>query len=388
MPTEAIEHIVETEAPTEPTTKEPDPPASLEATVGAHVAVSLGTFSLQGTICELSDTHASVLVTNWRLRGRSRVRLHVCREQLQVLPTPPPLDAWGRVEHAQRIKRQANVHFANKDYAAALALYQQAVQTISHVNHTPASPNELRADLVVVLITCCNNAGMCATHLGKWSSMERLVYQGLLIGDALYQKRGKSKILQVLIREGTPESKILGDWRCKSLLLHARALVELSDADLALKILQRAQSICDEFQTSHGKQIRKWTYAAQVKRRELRLKEKERAQAMFAPIESIKQETKESIKEQDKEGDEIPKSPKSTDSPPGSPRSVTESPPSILRSPTNPAPTITKRVSFSHDTKDTEDEWNAEVLTGLCIAGGILLASGYGLVQLFARSKK
>jgi hypothetical protein len=69
------------------------------------------------------------------------------------------MDAHEKVELAQSQKLKATEYFSKKkDYALALNAYAGALDAVRNVQHDNSSTNEVRADLIVTMVTCSNNA--------------------------------------------------------------------------------------------------------------------------------------------------------------------------------------------------------------------------------------
>ena len=128
----------------------------------------------------------------------------------------------------------------------ALSSNARAVEAVRYVHHDARSSNELRADLVEVMVTCSNNAATCCVRLRRWPEAGRHARNALVILDALYAKRGK-KIHGVLTLVGASDAKLFGEWRSKSLLIAAKASTNQSDHDEALERSRAARRCVDEF---------------------------------------------------------------------------------------------------------------------------------------------
>jgi hypothetical protein len=69
------------------------------------------------------------------------------------------MDAYEKVELAQSQKLKATEYFSKqKDYSLALNSYAGALEAVRDTQHDHSSTNEVRADLVVTMVTCSNNA--------------------------------------------------------------------------------------------------------------------------------------------------------------------------------------------------------------------------------------
>eukprot|EP00978_Attheya_sp_CCMP212_P049470 scaffold669091_cov59-Attheya_sp.AAC.1 len=176
-----------------------------------------------------------VTLTSWRLANRSRVVCHF--PSVQALQTHDrnkenvsltaagndglsvvrkhklaEMGTYERVEFAQSQKVVANAQFLAQHFEVALNLYANAIESVRYVQHDSRSTNQLRADLVTLMVTCNNNAGTCCIQLGKWVEATRFARNALVLLDALYGKRGK-KIHTLLVEEGMGDEKLFGEWR-------------------------------------------------------------------------------------------------------------------------------------------------------------------------------
>lgn len=103
----------------------------------------------------------SIALSSWRLRGRANVTCHVVTPPPQVVRkhTLSEMDAYEKVELAHSQKQKATEYFSKKkDYSLALNSYAGALDAVRNVQHDSSSTNEVRADLVLTMVTCSNNA--------------------------------------------------------------------------------------------------------------------------------------------------------------------------------------------------------------------------------------
>jgi tetratricopeptide (TPR) repeat protein len=218
---------------------------SVPACVGDDVICQYG----RGILKEISSdsSNYTIELSSWRLSGRSNVTCHVT--------TPPKvvrkhslseMDATERVALAKSLKAQAANYFADKDYDSALNTYASAVDKVRNVQHDHTSTNEVRADLVVIMITCSNNAATCCIKLQKWEEASKFAKNALILLDALYGKRGM-KIHTILNQEGIIDGKLFGEWRVKSYLVVARACMEQGEIGDAIVILKKARTMGMQF---------------------------------------------------------------------------------------------------------------------------------------------
>ena len=252
-------------------------------------------------------TKYQVELKSWRLAGRSKVRCYLFRDAIKVVRRKmlSEMSAQERVEFAQRQKASALQSFKEKRYQQALNLYAGAVDAVRYVQHDASSSNETRADLVVVMVTCSNNAATCCVQLGRWKDAARFAQNALVLLDALYGKRGL-KIHTILIaderRGGNDlcDAKLFGEWRVKSYLVVAKAQAQKKEYTEANEILRRARSIILEYTAdanneevdsitkasitnllSQDKAIRRFIANFAGQKKAEKEKQKKRAQAMF-----------------------------------------------------------------------------------------------------------
>lgn len=260
--------------------------------VGSEVSTSYG----RGKVTEIRHDGQTVVVrvSSWRLAGRSTVTCYLSMDSVQVIRPKKifEMTAYEKVEHAEQLKKQASSRFSAKDYSEALQLYAEAVDAVRYVQHKKDSTNELRADLLIVMITCCNNAGTCCLQLKEWDRAQKFAKNALVLLEALHEKKGNSNILKLLNREGTSDSKLFGAWMVKSRLVIARGLAERHDVDGAIDNLKNALEMISEnkkdedpiFRQLHNqeKEVRKLLASCKDRIKAARKKEKQRARAMFS----------------------------------------------------------------------------------------------------------
>jgi hypothetical protein len=189
---------------------------SIPAEVGSEVLTQWG----RGKVTEIRNdsqkTHV-VMISNWRLAGRSRVKCFVAARDIQVVKPHKIYDmsVFEKVEHANELKEQAAVKFAVKDWEAALEICAKAIDTVRYVQHGSDSTNEVRADLIVIMITCGNNCATCCVQLKKWQLAEKYAVNALVLVDALEKRKDESKIRKIINRDGIGDSQLFGAWKAK-----------------------------------------------------------------------------------------------------------------------------------------------------------------------------
>ena len=246
----------------------------------------------------------SIAISSWRLGGRSTAICHVTSPPPRVVRkhTLREMDAHERIQYAKAEKATASSYFSEKkDYQLALEKYAEAVDAVRNVQHDYTSTNEVRADLIVVMVTCSNNAATCCVKLKKWPEASKFAKNALILLDALYGKRGK-KIHTILSKEGTIDAKLFGEWRVKSYLVVARSCMEEGEVADALAVLKKARTVAmgyvDEITakqqtcskeeraslkslTLQVKEIRRLSAICSEKKKATKQREKKRAMAMF-----------------------------------------------------------------------------------------------------------
>jgi tetratricopeptide (TPR) repeat protein len=155
-----------------------------------------------------------------------------------------------RIELANQHKTNASKQFTSKKYDIALQTYAAAVSIARDRQHDPTT-NELRADLVVLMITCSNNAATCCIKLNQYTEAKKHSQNALILCDALYTKRNM-KVHTVLRNDGISDAKIFGEWRIKSYIIISHcALVDnkggIQEYDVIVGILKKAHGIAIEY---------------------------------------------------------------------------------------------------------------------------------------------
>jgi tetratricopeptide (TPR) repeat protein len=157
-----------------------------------------------------------------------------------------------RIELANQYKANASTQFTSKKYDIALQTYAAAVSIARDRQHDPTT-NELRADLVVLMITCSNNAATCCIKLNQYTEAKKHAQNALILCDALYTKRNM-KVHTILRNDGIHDAKMFGEWRIKSYIIISHcALVDknngggIEEYDVIVGILKKAHGIAIEY---------------------------------------------------------------------------------------------------------------------------------------------
>lgn len=356
----------------------------------------------RGRVLSISndDDKCVVELMSWRLAQRCTVKCFLRLSDVSVVrkKTLYEMNAFEKVHYAQQVKQTATAHFAKKEYNNALADYDKAVHAVRFVQHDANSTNELRADLLVLMITCCNNAGTCCILLQEWQEAIKFGNNALVLLEALYEKRGM-RVHSILNKDGISDAKLFGEWKCKSLLIKARGLLERADYDDSMEALKQAHvaiamymesdqlqdaDFQAEYQTLHKQSVlvKRMRATCFQKRKAVKQKEKQRAQAMFGSPEQKKKSVK------------IASTAETTASE-NKKASAAEQPTALNMGDDRP-PLIKKRsVSFSDDTKpgtdvmneeeEKEEPWYEEHKEALILSGIVGLAA---LTTIFLRSRK
>jgi len=365
---------------------------SIQATVGCDVTTMFG----RGRVDEIRDDGKLIVtLSSWRLAGRSQVICSLSPKSVQVVMNKKVYDMtmFEKVEHAERLKEKANGLFSGKKYSEALNLYAESVDAVRYVQHQKDSTNELRADLLVVMITCCNNAATCCLYLKDWVRAQKFGQNALVLLEALHEKRKDSRILKLLDREGTSDSKLFGAWMAKSHRAIARGLAERGNTEEAINQLRKAQECLSSYKKegdvmfqqlqTQQKEILKLLFTCKERLKVERKKERQRALAMFGSAE----EKKENENREDSRFEapqtkphEIPSQTQPDRDDTGLPRreeSTIEGPPLL---------NVKKRVSFADGSSpgdgvpeevdaESESTFFEEHKEALFVLGGIILSS-------------
>ena len=270
---------------------------SVKPEIGNDVMTVYG----RGKVIELRPNDQCVVqISSWRLAGRSKVTCYLARDAVQVVRPHKQYEmtVHEKVEHGQELKKQASTMFCAKKYKEALELYAKAVDAVRYAQHTKDSSNELRSDLLVVMITCCNNAATCSLQLREWDRALEFGKNAVILLDALYEKKGNSKIHELLNKEGFKDSQLFGAWKAKSYLVMARALAERHFTEESIDNLKKGLNVVTEYKKEDDsmykqlqgqeKELYKLLVACKERRKAERKKEKQRARAMFGATEEKK----------------------------------------------------------------------------------------------------
>jgi tetratricopeptide (TPR) repeat protein len=279
---------------------------SVPVTVGCDVICTYG----RGRVMELRTTTAPlspivvVRISSWRLAHRSRVTCFMNVNSVQVVRPYQvyEMSVVEKIEHALELKQHAATQFTQKDYVGALQTYAKAVDSVKFVQHTPNSTNSVRADLLVVMITCSNNAATCCSKLEQLDEAKKHAQQALSLVEALEAKKGL-KIHAELQREGHSDVRVFGEWKVKSLMIIAHVLVEKDEVVEALEVIKKAREVIAAYTATkpvdadatapqplptskpllgNDKDLVKLLARCKERRKAQLKREKQRAQAMFA----------------------------------------------------------------------------------------------------------
>lgn len=289
---------------------------SVEPQVGSDVICMAG----RGRVVDirrLPEMVVVVRVSSWRLAGRSLVTCYLQPNAVHVVRKKQvyEMSVFEKVERAVEFKQQAATLFQAKDYSAALAVYALAVDAVKYVQHTPHdSPNVVRADLLVVMVTCSNNSGTCAIRLQQWEMAQRYAKQALDLLLAMEQKRGK-RIHKELEKAGHTDSKVFGEWQVKSYMILATALSEKGESASAMEKIKIAREIVSRYPESKqlqqkDRELIKLYNRYKEQKKALANKEKLRARAMFADADTTTTTSKRDNAEPAEKRSDTPRKPR------------------------------------------------------------------------------
>ena len=276
----------------------------------------------QANSTDTKDIKYVITLTSWRLANRSLVKCYLNKKSFRVVRKKfkHEMSAYEKVSMGKSKKKEATQQFIQSDYNKALVLYSEAIGFVRYVQHNANSTNELRADLLELMVTCNNNAATCCMKLKQWQEAKRFAKNALVLLDALYGKRGM-KIHSVLGKDGISDAKLFGEWKGKSLVIVAKALMNSKDYEQAIEWLKKAKDWIDPYVlttnqnsetynstiqkskeifassqstlSSMEKEINRLLHTCMQRKKAVNEKEKKRAKAMFGTKSSAK--TKDSI---------------------------------------------------------------------------------------------
>eukprot|EP00531_Pseudo-nitzschia_arenysensis_P003897 CAMPEP_0116151382 /NCGR_PEP_ID=MMETSP0329-20121206/20065_1 /TAXON_ID=697910 /ORGANISM="Pseudo-nitzschia arenysensis, Strain B593" /LENGTH=484 /DNA_ID=CAMNT_0003647987 /DNA_START=114 /DNA_END=1568 /DNA_ORIENTATION=+ len=265
---------------------------SISPVVGSNVITKWG----RGKVIEIRDddmkTHV-VQLSSWRLANRSSVFCYVCAEECEVVKPRKlyDMDVFQKVEYANELKQSATIKFKEKDYHGALELFARAIDAVRYVQHGKDSTNELRADLISVMITCSNNASLCSSKKDDWARAAKFGENALVLIEALESRGNESKIKAVMNSDGIDDSQLFGTWKVKSLLLIAKSQMEEHQTAKMTNNLKKALKAISTYKNENDKMykqllaqekdIRRLRLEYSKKSKAALIKEKLRARAMF-----------------------------------------------------------------------------------------------------------
>jgi len=274
--------------------------SSITPEIGFDVISQFG----RGIITGINDVESKlpkkyvISLTSWRLANRSLVKCYLTESSFCVVrkKVRREMNAYDKVMYAQKRKKDAAIQFSKGEYSPALMSYSDAVNVVRYVQHDSSSTNELRADLLEVMVTCNNNAATCCIKLKQWNEAKRFSTNAMILLDALYNKRGM-KIHGILNKDGLTDPKLFGEWRGKSLTIVAKSWMNLKDYEQAIQWLKKAKECINPYFTGKSrneasepsqkilmimdKEINKLLHHSMQKKKAIDKKEKLRAKAMF-----------------------------------------------------------------------------------------------------------
>lgn len=242
--------------------------------------------------------------TSWKLNGRSKVHGYINESSLSVVRPKETYEMtpYERILYSYKQKQKATIYFSkHKDYKNALTYYTKAVNALRYVEYDTSCDNDLRCDLIELMITCSNNAATCSMKMIVEKNNEgdclhnanKFAMNALVLLDALYTKRGL-KIHTALLKKGISDYKLFGEWKCKSILFCVRYCMHKNEYNDAIDKLKHAKGIIETYKKEDDsssmmlksmnnleKEINKFMSICLKKKKEMLKKEKARAQAMF-----------------------------------------------------------------------------------------------------------
>lgn len=218
---------------------------SREPRIGSTVVCLFG----RGRIVEIRPNEKQVVVclSTWPPRANpssfsshsSRVTCYLAASAVTVVQ-PNSLHEMSvliNVDFGQGLKEQAAKALTVKDYAAAVQMYARtlfAVDAVQYMRHKSVSNNEVRLDLLILVISCSNKFATC------WSKIEQADAGSL---DSLKVQGGDIHTLRARIAY----SRIFGGWRAEHFLVTARAFAaQPNGTQQVIKNLEKAAGVIDK----------------------------------------------------------------------------------------------------------------------------------------------
>lgn len=223
----------------------------LDASLGDTVRCLYGT----GRVVEIRPAKQQVVVRlhSWELAtAHNQVTCYLNMRSVTVVGAKKvhAMTAEERIEYAQSIKVQAEQAVAAKDFTGALEIYQTVLQDLEYDNLSPsAKSSKVKADLVLLQITCSNNAATCCSQLQHYEEASKFAAQALKLLENVAQQRSK-RVHKLLNDAGYTDAKLLGDWKVKALLVVAKNLVLTLQMEEASKVLATARQVIAQYSSS------------------------------------------------------------------------------------------------------------------------------------------
>ena len=214
------------------------------------------------------NTTALVVVrlSSWRLAGRNTVMCTFHRNTVRTVRHQHiyEMSIVEKIEHANTLKQSAAIHFNQKDYGNAIRQYERAVNAVKFVQHGPDSTNVVRADLLLVMITCCNNSATCYLQLLQQQHQQQHdplnsqnalkseyfekayqhAQQALSLTEVMEGKKGGRIHQELLKLDSCNDARMFGEWKVKSLYIIAYVFCNKYDRiDEAISTILKARDI-------------------------------------------------------------------------------------------------------------------------------------------------
>jgi tetratricopeptide (TPR) repeat protein len=209
-----------------------------------------------------------VRLSTWRLANRNTV---LCYWDINTVRTVRhkhiyEMSIIEKIEYANELKQIAATHFHHKEYWKAIVHYERAVNAVKYVQHNTDSTNMVRADLLMVMITCCNNSATCYTQLVQQQQQQQQqqqdhsannkkkheyhekayqhAQQALSLIEALESKKGGRIHQELLNMDPCNDLRIFGEWKVKSLYIIANiSYVKYDRIEDAIATIHKARGV-------------------------------------------------------------------------------------------------------------------------------------------------
>lgn len=227
-----------------------------------------------GIVKEVRDVHYVVHLLNWIMAdGKSPVchlqhdvvKLDVKRQKAEAETAKQLVDWRALLTTAVKSKEEAAICFKNKNFDGAKTCYLSALASLNSMGTT--LPDTVRAEVLEHTIPCHNNIALCCMKSGKYDESRAFANNVVMLVEALEQQilsgaghaqgsqgkdtnngsgSGERTLSMVWVefkKRGMTFTKLIKDWKKKSLFYMGKAAYLAHDYDQAIEFLSMAIAI-------------------------------------------------------------------------------------------------------------------------------------------------